>query len=187
MIELVRPSVDLADSWWAMVDSFGDETIHGSSYRPSDREVLRDPDAFALWVDWLAQMERPGAHVPEGRVPSSNRWILEDGRVVGTIAVRHELNGFLRQTGGHIGYAVEPGSRRRGIARAALGLGLALAARRGIDRVLVTCEEDNIASARTIEGAGGVLEDVRGGLRRYWINTGPRADSDRLMGGSRRR
>ncbi|EWT02909.1 GCN5 family acetyltransferase [Intrasporangium oryzae NRRL B-24470] len=171
MIELVRPTVDLADSWWAMVDAFGDETIHGSSYRPSDREVLRDADAFGLWVDWLGHLERPGAHLPEGRVPSSNRWIVEDGKVVGTIAVRHELNAFLRATGGHIGYAVEPGSRRRGVARAALGLALALAARRGIEAVLVTCEEDNVASARTIEGAGGVLEDVNGGFRRYWVST----------------
>lgn len=183
MIELLRPTADLADSWWAMADAFGEETIHGSGYRPADREVLRDPEGFALWVDWLSQMEHPGPHLPEGRVPSSYRWIVEDGRVVGTIAVRHELNDVLVETGGHIGYAVEPGSRRRGIARAALGLALRLAAARGIDLALVTCECDNIASARTIEGAGGVLEDVRGGLRRYWVPTGAGLPGPTPVGG----
>jgi predicted acetyltransferase len=39
----------------------------------------------------------------------------------------------------------------------------------GVDRVLVTCDEDNLASARTIERGGGVYEDTRNGKRRYWI------------------
>lgn len=173
MIELVRPTVDLADSWWRMVDAFGDSQIHGSSYRPADREQLRDPAAFEAWVDWLGSMEQAGPHLPDGYVPFSQRWIVEGDRVVGTISLRHELNDLLLQTGGHIGYAVEPGSRRRGVAGAALGEALRLAAARGIDPVLITCEADNVASARTIESVGGVLEDERGGLRRYWVRTRP--------------
>jgi predicted acetyltransferase len=43
----------------------------------------------------------------------------------------------------------------------------------GLDRVLVTCDDENLASARTIERCGGVLEEVRdtelGHTRRYWI------------------
>jgi predicted acetyltransferase len=39
--------------------------------------------------------------------------------------------------------------------------------------VLLTCDEHNVASSRTIENNGGVLEDVRdtalGRKRRYWI------------------
>ena len=171
MIELVRPTVDLADSWWEMVDAFGDALIHGSGYRQADREQLRDPAAFEAWVDWLGAMDHPGTHVPEGYVPCSYRWVVEGHRVVGTIAVRHELNDVLLQGGGHIGYAVEPGSRRRGVASAALGEALRLAAAQGIDPVLVTCEADNVASARTIESAGGILEDERAGLRRYWVRT----------------
>lgn len=175
MIELVRPTVDLADSWWMMVDAFGDGQIHGSSYRAADREQLGDPAAFEAWVDWLGSLEQAGPHLPDGYVPASQRWIVEGDRVVGTISLRHELNEFLLHTGGHIGYAVEPGSRRRGVASAALGQALRLAAARGIDPVLITCEADNVASARTIESAGGVLEDERGGLRRYWIRTGATA------------
>ncbi len=86
-------------------------------------------------------------------MPSSYRWVLDDGRVVGTIAIRHALTPSLLAEGGHIGYAVGPGDRGRGVASAALALALDLAARRGIDPALVTCDVDNVASARTIERA----------------------------------
>jgi predicted acetyltransferase len=173
VIELVRPTVDLAASWWEMVEDFGGETIHGSGYRPGQRESLQDPAVFEEWVDWLGRMERDDEALPEGRVPSSNRWVVRDGRVVGTIAVRHSLTPSLLAEGGHIGYAVSPRFRRQGVARAALGLGLRLAGSRGIDRVLVTCDVANVASARTIASCGGVLEDERDGILRHWIATAP--------------
>ncbi|HET7799012.1 MAG TPA: GNAT family N-acetyltransferase [Humibacillus xanthopallidus] len=175
MIELVRPSVDLAPSWWALVDAFDGATIHGSGLRPGDSERLRDPAVLGEWVDWLGRMERSDEGLPEGRVPSSYRWVLDDGRVVGTIAIRHALTPSLLAEGGHIGYAVRPGDRGRGVASSALSLALDLAHRRGIDPALVTCDVDNLASARTIEHAirarGGFLEDVHDGIRRYWVRT----------------
>jgi predicted acetyltransferase len=94
--------------------------------------------------------------------------------VLGFLAVRHRLTPYLLEAGGHIGYSVRPGARRRGVATAALALGLEIAAGLGIDPVLITCDTDNIASRRTIEGAGGTLKDVRGGKRRYWIGEGER-------------
>ncbi|WP_200215016.1 GNAT family N-acetyltransferase [Micromonospora coerulea] len=43
----------------------------------------------------------------------------------------------------------------------------------GLDRVLIICEADNVASAKTIERHGGLLEGFRdtelGTVRRYWI------------------
>ena len=172
MIELVRPTVDLSASWWQLVDGFAGSAIHGSGYHARDREVLRQPEAFEEWVDWLGRMERTDEPLPEGRVPSSYRWIVCDGCVVGTIVVRHALTASLLAEGGHIGYAVAPGHRRLGVASTALGLALRLAAARGIDPVLVTCDADNTASARTIVSCGGVLEDERDGVLRHWIPTG---------------
>ena len=64
--------------------------------------------------------------------------------------------------------------RVRGVATAALAQGLQIAAGLGIDPVLVTCDTDNTASRRTIESAGGTLEDIRDGKRRYWIGEGER-------------
>jgi len=46
----------------------------------------------------------------------------------------------------------------------------------GIERVLVTCNDNNIASARVIEKNGGKLagkvtkEDSKYPIRRYWID-----------------
>ena len=172
MIELVRPTVDLAASWWVMVDAFEGQTIQGSSFRPADGDRLRAPGVFEVWVDWLAEQARDDVRMPEGRVACSYRWIVEGDRVVGTLALRHDLNDALLVVGGHLGYAVEPGWRRRGVATAAVRLALAMAAARGLDPVLITCDSDNVASARTIEKVGGVWEDDRAGSRRYWVSTG---------------
>lgn len=154
-----------------MVDEFEGATVHGSAYRADVRTELVRPGGFEAWVDQLAAYESPEASLPESWVPASFRWILEDGQLVGTIAVRHRLTDALLVVGGHIGYAVRPSARRRGVASAALRLALGLAGRIGIDPALVTCEADNVASARTIEACGGVLEDVRGTSRRYWVRT----------------
>ncbi|MFM6848027.1 MAG: GNAT family N-acetyltransferase [Terrabacter sp.] len=176
MIELVRPSADLFDDWWEMVDDFGGATIHGSGYHPRDREVLAEPGTFAEWVDWLGRQEHPDEPLPPERVASSYRWVLEDGRLVGTVAIRHALTPSLVAEGGHIGYAVRPTARRRGVATAALARALAVAARRGIDPVLVTCDRTNEASARTIAACGGLVEDSRDGVLRHWIRTGAPAE-----------
>ncbi len=100
-------------------------------------------------------------------------WIVEDDEYLGAISLRHTLNDFLLRAGGHIGYGVRPSARRRGLATWALRAVLPEARALGLDRVLVTCDDANAASARTIESNAGVLEDVRqtelGRTRRYWI------------------
>ena len=74
--------------------------------------------------------------------------------------------------GGHVGYTVRPTARRRGFASDALRQVVPLAGRRGIPRLLVTCDLDNVGSARVIESCGGELEGELQGKRRYWIGTG---------------
>jgi predicted acetyltransferase len=107
---------------------------------------------------------------PEGKVHATQFWITDDDdALVGFLHMRHTLNDFLLERGGHIGYGVRPTRRREGHASRALALGLDALRDLGVDRALVTCEDDNEASARTIESCGGVLEDVRDGARRYWI------------------
>ena len=87
------------------------------------------------------------------------------------IAIRHVLNDFLLDVGGHIGYDVRPTRRREGHATAMLRAALPWALDLGIDPALVTCDDDNVGSIRVIEACGGVLEDVRGVKRRYWVPT----------------
>jgi len=176
MIELIRPAVDWRDAWLESREEWG-RGVHqdGSGLRPTDD--VDSAAGFAAWVSRLVNDENPAAEVADGWVHCTYRWIVEDGRVLGAVALRHELNDFLREIGGHIGYGVRPSARRRGVASWALGRMLDEARRLGLDRVMLTCVDDNVASARVIEGNGGVLADVRdtahGRTRRYWITLGP--------------
>ncbi len=126
--------------------------------------------ALVAAIEANADASRPQ---PSGLVPADTYWVTDhagDGCVVvGFLQLRHTLNARLREIGGHIGYSIAPSHRRRGHATRALVLALGRAREIGIDRALVTCHDDNPASARTIEAAGGVLEDTRAGVRRYWI------------------
>lgn len=130
------------------------------------------------WPHVLAQIEweSRGVGLQEGRVPADFLVAEVDGVPVGRVSIRHRLNDFLLEIGGHVGYAVAPEFRRRGYGTQILQQAVHRLAALGVDRVLVTCDDDNVASAGTIEGCGGVLEDVRPdpaggpGKRRYWID-----------------
>ena len=130
---------------------------------------------FARYLEVLAQRAR-GEHLPPGHVPSTFLFAFDGSRIVGRVSIRHELNDFLLHAGGHIGYVVVPEFRRRGYATAMLRRSLEIAhVSLGIARVLVTCDDDNLGSIRTIEKNGGVLENVVTGpdlskpKRRYWF------------------
>jgi predicted acetyltransferase len=124
---------------------------------------------------------RKDAGLPEGRVPASTFWLVEEGEFVGIGNLRHRLTESLRRLGGHIGYAVRPTKWNRGYGTLLLKLLLKEAATQGIDEVLLTCDAANAASFRVMEKNGGVLidafEDVVEGrrrtTRRYKIHVGP--------------
>lgn len=152
------------------MQEFGTAHLAGFSvHRFEDVDLASD----AGFATWLRQMERNVTDPDDGFVPATVFWIVDDAepdRVLGSLQLRHELNDFLFEQGGHIGYGVRPSARGRGVATAALAASVAYAGSElGLDRVLVTCDTDNDASRRTIERGGGVLEDIRGDKRRYWI------------------
>ena len=139
--------------------------------------TLTDPDTFADLCARTVAMAQPDSPRPAGWVTGTYLWMVEDGtddgaQVVGRISLRHALTPWLLEVAGHVGYAVRPTARRRGIATRALALMLPVAAARGLDQVLVTCDETNLASRKVIEANGGVLEDVRNAKMRFWIPTG---------------
>lgn len=176
MTALVAPEVRRWQAWVRLVEDFGGTAqMHGSGHW----NLTGDPvPTEAGCADFVAMTEETSSADAAGtRVASTYFWIAEgdgtpDDALVGFLSLRHTLNDFLLEEGGHIGYSISPSARRRGEATAALGLALREAADRGIERALVTCDVDNVASRRTIEGNGGVLEDERNGKLRFWIDTG---------------
>jgi predicted acetyltransferase len=137
---------------------------------------LLDWDPAEGWAGYLRKLDsyRRGVDLPSDRVPAAFLVAVVGDDLVGRVSIRHELNEFLTNFGGHIGYGVRPAHRRRSYASEILRQALIIARGEGIDRVLVTCDDDNVASAKVIERHGGVLEDVRSGpdclpKRRYWI------------------
>jgi len=136
-------------------------------------------DADRSWPEVLDQVAREAAGVdlPPGRVRSDFLLGDVDGTVVGRVSIRHELTPHLLDVGGHVGYAVGRAHRRRGHATAMLQQSVRRLAAAGVVRVLVTCDDDNLASAGVIEACGGIREDVRPvsdgtPKRRYWVEAG---------------
>jgi predicted acetyltransferase len=179
-IELVLPDPAYQSSWLAAADEFLAEgnARYTEVVLPADdcfggwewtRGTMADPTAFArMCAERIAQAD-PDRPRPCDWVPHSTRWVVEGDEFLGSLSLRHVLTPGLRAVGGHIGYSVRPSARGRGVATEGLRLMLPVAAGLGIDPVLVTCDDDNLASARVIERNGGVLEDVLRGKRRYWI------------------
>ena len=133
---------------------------------------------FPRYLEILAEHER-GANLPTNHVPSTFLFAYVGTRIVGRVSIRHSLNAFLEREGGHIGYVVVPEFRRRGYATTILRLSLQIAREKlGIRRILVTCDDENVGSIRTIERNGGALENIITGpdlekpKRRYWIEAG---------------
>jgi predicted acetyltransferase len=172
MPELIVPTVRLRDSWLEARDEWG-PGVHqdGSGMEPTDDYDTKA--GFSAWVSRLVRAEDPAEYRRAGIVPCTFRWIVEDDKMLGAVALRHKLNESLLQTGGNLGYGIRPSARRQGLATWAVGEILNTARALGLSRVLTTCNVDNEGSARVIEHHGGVLEDVtdteRGRIKRYWI------------------
>jgi predicted acetyltransferase len=131
-------------------------------------------DDFHAYVRSLRDGERgPGS--PGGSVPHSTFWLSAGRRLLGRATLRHYLTPELEHEGGHIGYDVRPSERRKGYGTVLLKLTLEKARGLGLRRVMLSCDSDNIGSAKVIERNGGRLESQassgRSGKRisRYWI------------------
>lgn len=126
------------------------------------------------YAKWLAYLEDIKQNPPPGFVPSTLYAFINNKQdIFGYLDLRHCLNDILFQFGGHIGYALSPFVRGQKLAPIMLALGLQKARERELFKILITCDKNNIASAKTILHCGGILqnevleEDIV--KQRYWI------------------
>ncbi len=152
------------------------EGLHLEPAKPED--ILLAEKDFLEYLRQRSDMSRP-VILPNGKqvkkLPQTDLWLVEGAKFLGMTSIRPLLNDNLRERGGNIGYAVRKSERQKGHGALILKLALPVVRAAGLEKVLITCHDENIGSIRIIEGAGGVLQDKIKieGLpileRRYWI------------------
>jgi len=174
-IRLIEPTETLRDGFLESIDEFRDA---GEMEQPPG-SCWKDTDDFATYMKRVRDYAQ-GANLPDGWVPDSAYWLVAGERILGACDIRHRLTEALLDFGGHIGYCVRPSERRKGYGTRMLTLALQKVRQLGIDRVRITCDKDNVASARVIRGNGGVLDSesfskAAGRVtQRYWIDLAER-------------
>lgn len=179
-IILVKPTMEYKDQAINLIDEVEevdlDEKIRYSGFASLEKYK----DDYEGWLENITELEEREKAYEKGLVPQNVFFSVRksDNKVVGIISVRRELNDFLFNYGGHIGYSVLPSERRKGYAYKQLVLALDFCKSIGINPVLIACLDYNIGSSKTIEKAGGVLDNIVTGekcgekvlKKRYWIN-----------------
>lgn len=172
-LHLIRPHLDDGPSFVAGLEEMqGTRDEYSWIYMGEMADLNLPRRNFPQYVATLLEREK---FPPPGFVPDTSYWAKIDGEIVGRISLRHELNEFLNKIGGHIGYIVRPTWRRKGVAREMLRQVLDTERARSIGKLLLTCDETNLASERTILANGGVFESFvhmpgnQPRKKRFWI------------------
>ena len=161
--------------------SYADEIIKYKEESLAESPVINGSaglDRFSSIEIWFEELKKRSCEdtVPKGLVPSSTYLGVreKDNYIVGMIDIRHYLNEYLTQVGGHIGYGVRKTERNKRYAKQMLKLALEKCKELKIKKVLITCDEDNIASEKVILSANAKLEDIRNvdgeNKKRFWID-----------------
>ncbi len=153
-LELKFPTEEYKEKVMAYKQDFlnnGDE-LHGTA-------GLLKAKSFEAWLKAIHDNNKEET-VRDGLVPATTFLAVnENDDIVGMIDVRHRLSDYLAKVGGHIGYSINKVYRRQGAATKMLALALEECKKLNIQNVMITCDKENIGSAKTIINNGGVMEN----------------------------
>lgn len=170
-IKLVKGSYEYKNQIIDMLKEWIDYNENHPEANTSPNAIFRNNyEDFAYYLEHLEYKEPQ-----EGLVPDSTFFCFDGKRnlMVGAMNNRHDLNDYLLKYGGHIGDGIRPSERRKGYATEMIRLALEECRKLGLTRVLMTCDKNNIGSAKSIIRNGGILENEvleEGSIKqRYWI------------------
>ena len=163
-MELRRPTIVDREAVLDMMAEFEQtQSAHDGGFWDTENFV------YEVWLE-SNQNQEMGINLPEGWVPAIQLVAFSGkGQALGFLNLRLRLNNFLLEKSGHIGYSIRPSERGKGYAKETLRQGLQVAKEKNIKKALVTCSVNNPASRAVILANGGLIEDVRDGVERYWI------------------
>lgn len=168
---LIEPTVEYKEQAMDYRDSYircGETHINGSL------GFMRYED----YESWLKEVQL--AHNKESSpigVPATTYFTvrISDGKIIGTVQLRHELNDYLIKRGGNIGYGIRPEERRKGYGTKQLSLVLEKARELGIPQVMISCDKNNLGSACVALNNGAKLtwegfDEEDGDIKIFWID-----------------
>jgi len=171
-IKLIEPTIEYEKDIWdfrqEILDSDDKDKFAGCG-------TLEICSSAKEWIENCKLISNKDT-CPISKVPS-NVYIavrINDNKIVGIIDLRHHIDHpILSSWGGHIGYYVRPNERKKSYGKEMLRLNLINAQKLGIKKVLITCNQNNIASEKTIISNGGIFETLitvgEELMKRYWI------------------
>ena len=171
-INLIKPSPLWKKEILAYKEEFkmNPEDLHGTS-------TLATTEDIETWLVETPLFESRETLPNKHFVPSYKYMLVkkDTNKILGMINLRVELNDYLLNFGGNIGYSVAPSERKKGYGNLMLKETLKIARTLNLEKVLITCDDDNPASAKVIENNQGILEnklfdeESKKEIRRYWI------------------
>lgn len=171
-LELIFPSKEYKEQ----IEDFKEEFINNNENDIPGGGGLEREETFEDWLQKINDDLSEEKSKARGRVPSVLYLAFrkQDQRLIGIIQIRCKLNDYLLNFGGHIEYSIRPSERNKGNSTKMIALALKKAKKLGIGKLLMTCNKNNVASARTIIKNGGILENEVNEnnkvVQRYWIS-----------------
>lgn len=168
-IKLLKPSIEMEQEYYDYIKEWdrANESIVPYASRPLGRD-------YETWLEDTYKIENKETCPPD-LVPAHTYFLVNSiGKILGAINIRHYLNDYLFNFGGHIGYGIRPSERNKGYATQMLSLALPFVKDLGISKVLITCNKSNFGSTKAILNNGGLIENevLEDGetIQRYWIS-----------------
>ena len=162
-MKLVRPNMSHEEAAKEFVATF----------KWNDRDIyfLRELDRYVdfSYRAWLRYIEKV-----RKRHHFIQYFCIHNDKIIGMVEIRYAREHWLVARFGHIGYILSPEYRGKGYAKCMLRLALQIAQKMTRGPIVITCDDDNVPSYRTIKRCGGIFkakfkDPTTGNIKRQYL------------------